>query len=101
LARLPEVFIDSNNQIPKDLVHHLQLPVQLANEFSGTLNQVDHIGPLFVPPNLVGQPSSAPIFGLRNPAIKTGHDRFHLGMEIADAVFSDLRRNDVHQFVLS
>ncbi len=85
----------------EDAIEDPQFAVKLLDELAGPLDQIDHIGPLSMLPDLIGQATTAPVIALLDPTTQIADDRLHLGMQIGDPLFPDLGGDDVHQLVLS
>jgi hypothetical protein len=95
------LLVHADDDVPDDLVHHLQAAIQLLHQLAGSVDYLEHVHAFLLVPNLVGQPAASPVFGLFDLPVQPRHDLLDLRVQLGHLLFGRVGRKDVDELVLS
>ena len=95
-----QLAIHPDHQVPHHLIEDTETAIQLAQQLTRPLDELEDVGALSVSIDLVGQPAPTPILRLRDPALEPGHERLDFFVDRVHLLVADIRGDDVHELVL-
>jgi hypothetical protein len=87
--------------VPDDQIHHPEAAIQFLHQLAGSVDDLEHVHPFFLVPDLVGQTPASPVVGLFDLSVHPDDDLLDLGVQVGHLLFGRVGRKDVDELVLT